>query len=184
MQGDMMISTMRKAESPIQTDTIEGFLFSPEMEKTPNLTVTSGYDCLIRKWVPLCFSILFGKSEGDYENHWRQVFATYEFKSWEDFSDRFPGNKSDMSDALRSSFFKVLHEKSSKDWKREVTDADIIPHYGFCEVHFKRSLSRICRNRGLIKAEEEDSASSNDIWKTQDPNLSGLGPYIQVFFGY
>ena len=73
-QDDDMEEMMKKPTGPFQTDSIEGFVVEVSLEdKQINLTITSMFDVLLQRWVPLCISILFGKSEGDYRQHWQYV---------------------------------------------------------------------------------------------------------------
>ena len=151
MQDNDMISLLQKAESPIQTDTVEGFIYEHDLyEREVNATMTSTFDPILQFWVPVCIYLLFWKSANDYRNHWRQVFSSYESPKWDEFIDIFPGNTSDFSDALRISFFLELKDLALKKWDVSLTDEDIIPVYRFCDVHFERSRRRVAQNHNII----------------------------------
>ena len=157
MQDQDMISILQAAEGPVQTDTVEGFIFDPELrEREVNLTVTSAYDYLLQRWVPVCVSLLFGKSTDDYRNHWKQIFSCYPVSSWDEFVNLFPGNTSDFSDAIRKSFFEELKELAREKWEVDIVDEEIIPLYRFCEVHFQRSRRRISHNHNIIPKDRQD----------------------------
>ena len=68
LQDDHMLEISSICGGPLQTDTVEGFLSEPKLtgSREPNLTVTSGCDIVLEKWVPLTISILFGKRGEDY----------------------------------------------------------------------------------------------------------------------
>ena len=69
MQDDDMIRLMKDADGPLETDTVEGFLCEPNLEgkSEPVLTITSAYDFLLTRWVPIVYSIMIGRTAGDYQ---------------------------------------------------------------------------------------------------------------------
>ena len=150
MDDDMM-RLLIQGESPIQTDTIEGFLL-PEANatKSPNITISSCFDVILNCWVPVCVSLLFGKSERDYKNHFNQVFLSFKCESFDEFKEIFPANTSNFSEAMRLEFFSALKDLSRTEWNLEIEDSQIIQFYKFCDVHFKRSMSLVTRNRSVV----------------------------------
>ena len=158
MQDEDMVEILKKGESPLQTDSVEGFLYEPNLKhgQQPNITFTSGYDSTIGRWAPLCISILFGKSKADYMIHWEQVLSCFCFESWDEFEMGFPGNTSDFSDALRLSFFDAVKLKARQEYSEVVDDSRVILLYKFCMVHFQRSRCRISQNRKMVPSDKED----------------------------
>ena len=129
LQDDDMIKQLSEGGSPMQTDTVEGFLVEHSMQKIPNLTITSGYDFILERWVPLVISILFGKTANDYKNHFDYIFANFLRDSWDDFEADFPGNTSDFSAALHKGFQESLKEFAYKKYHVEVTNSDMVKFY-------------------------------------------------------
>jgi len=156
LQHDDMINLLIDGDSPMQTDTVEGFLYEPRMKESqsPNLTITSTYDFTLNRWVPVCVSILFGKSTADYNNHWNHVLTSSNYDSLKDFEDRFPGNTSDFSDALRKSFFESVEHFVSTTFQKKIEKEKIASFYEFCQVHFLRSKSRVAKNRSVVTKEK------------------------------
>lgn len=136
--------------SPLQTDSIEGFVtdgFRPDV----NLCVTSGFDPVIRRTIPLLASILFGKSATHYKAHFRILFRTMDMSTnieeWYEGDRAFVGNTSDFSDAERRGFDLAVHAHCSID---EDIPIDLERLYRCCQVHFKRTLARICHNAAIV----------------------------------
>ena len=134
---------------------VEGFIDEPTMNQQINIAFTSGYDDLLDRWAPLCISILFGKSANDYSLHWKQVFATINANSWEEFKNKFLGNTSDMSDALRVSFSSAIKEHTMNSFGMHPADCESEKMYGFCKVHFERSRKRVGRNAAVISINDQ-----------------------------
>lgn len=120
LQDDDMVQQLKEGESHLQTDTIEGFLHEPKLnsKQKPNLTITTGYNFLLGRWVHLCISILMGKSTNEYKKHWDHVLSVFEFVSLNDFKMRFPGNTSDFSDAIRKGYFESVKDLISIKFSR------------------------------------------------------------------
>ena len=74
-----MVQMLGDSMACIETDTVEGFLVEGinSNKLNPNLTITSGFDPLLKRWVPLLISILFGKSTEDYKVRWEKVFQVF-----------------------------------------------------------------------------------------------------------
>ena len=101
-------------------------------------------------WVPVLISILFGKTASDYHFHFEYLLSCYEFVSWKDFQERFPGNTCDFSDALRIGFFDAVKNLARDNFSEEVDDEQIRSFYCFCNVHFQRSRARITSNHRIV----------------------------------
>lgn len=126
-QDDDMQKMMKVPTGPFQTDSIEGFVEELSCEeKQINLTITSIFDMLIQRWVPICISMLFGKSAGDYRQHWKQVFSCIKGDNWEEFDKNFIGNTSDMSDAIRKAFYAEYKDMARKKFGKELTEEDVL----------------------------------------------------------
>ena len=150
-QDDDMQEMMKVPTGPFQTDSIEGFVEEASLEeKQINLTITSMFDILLQRWVPICISILFGKSEGDYRQHWEQVFSCIDGDNWEAFDKNFIGNTSDMSDAIRNAFYSKYKNIAKTKFGKDLTEEDILKKYKFFMVHFKRSQLRVANNHAVV----------------------------------
>ena len=66
---DGMNDLILKGNTSFQTDTIEGVVLSIYFQGEMNITMTSGWDYLLDKHVPLVVTILCGKSARDYKEH-------------------------------------------------------------------------------------------------------------------
>jgi hypothetical protein len=150
MQNDDMMRILNAAQSPMQTDSVEGFILDHDVSGDPNVTISSMFDMDLQKWVPVCISILFGKSALHYEQHWSSVFSCINGIFWDEFMEEFPGNTCDFSDALRIGFTNALKDLF------DVDDRDINSLHNFCDVHFQQSRSRVSRNSGIIPSEKEE----------------------------
>ena len=153
---DEMEKLLLEANTCLETDSVEGFIEEPAIKKNINVTFTSGYDALLDRWVPLCISILFGKTEADYKNHCKEVFKSYKVGSWKEFKTLFPGNVCDMSDALRKSFFSTMKDHCTSFFGQVPTQDEIGHMYGVCKVHFERSRRRVATNRSVVSIDKED----------------------------
>ncbi len=125
MQNQDMIELVQLADSPLQTDSVEGFIVDADFEGQINVTFSSAFDCCLQKWVPVCISILFGKTSEHHKAHWSQMFQCCEDDTWKGFLDHFPGNTSDFSDAMRNGFFEAVKAMSKTRFNLSVMDEDI-----------------------------------------------------------
>ena len=67
LHADDMLEIISRNTPCLETDTIEGFLKEDVgNEKAPNLTVTSAFDTILQRWVPVTITVLSGKSALDY----------------------------------------------------------------------------------------------------------------------
>ena len=155
MQTAFMKTRLSARESSLETDSVEGFI-EDEHCSTVNLAITSGYCPTVNRNVPLLLSILFGKSAAHYEQHFSWLFKTmdmsYNFEEWSNDENGFPGNTCDFSDAERSGF-----EAAIRTYCSIIADTplDFNMHFRCCNVHFKRTLSRIARNAAVIPPSKE-----------------------------
>ena len=151
LQDKGMTRMVKEAASCLGTDTIEGFLHEPNAPpKKYNMTVTSGYDHLLHRWVPLQISILFGKSAEDYKKHWDYFLPQYECTSWREFKNKFTGNTSDFADAIKKGFCMSLAELAAKVFKVELQEHDMGMFYKCCRVHFARSRTRVSKISSVV----------------------------------
>jgi len=82
------------------------------------MTMTSTW-CPIRDTqVPILISIIMNKTKESYKIHWDFYFSIYGqlCPTIEVFLDRFPGNTSNFSDAIRKGFFIALYEYCMKTY--------------------------------------------------------------------
>ena len=69
-----------------------------------NVTFTSMFDIIIQRTIPVCVSIMYGKSAAHYKKRFDQVMASLSDEDYEEFKINFLGNSSDFSDAVRIVF--------------------------------------------------------------------------------
>ena len=79
LQDKAMLELLLDGRSPLQTDTVEGFVHKKSFvaKNLVNLTVTSGYDSILKRWIPLLISVLFGKAVNDYKVHFEYLLSLY-----------------------------------------------------------------------------------------------------------
>ena len=160
-QDQEMKQLLELGQSPLLTDTVEGFILEPSFASEINVTMTSTLDPALNRFVPVLISILFWKSKADYKIHWCQVLKPFKCTSWEDFKNQFPGNTSDMSDAIRKAFVSELQQLGREHWKETPPTLDIASVFRFCEVHFQRSRARISKNRAVVPLEMLDKFNAS-----------------------
>ena len=151
LQTDDMINQIKNCRnSPFQSDSIHKMVLDENFPGEINITFTSMLDIILERTVPICISIMYGKSALHYEKHFDRVFACMEEKTYNEFKSKFLGNTSDFSDAERIGFFVSLKKYIKAKYDLDVTDDDLVPFYRFCNFHFKQSVTRIARNSGVI----------------------------------
>jgi hypothetical protein len=163
IQTDVMAEAIQKCMSPLETDSIEGFV-QDEDTKNANVTMTSGFHDGIQRTMPFLVSILFGKTQKHYEEHFFHLFESFKFKTFQEFHKHFPGNTCDFSDAERNGFQSALIRLFP-----EASKARMVDYYRFCEVHFKRTLSRVKRNAAIVDPCKQREFY-NDVLKLLDVN--------------
>ena len=106
--------------SSLQTDTIEGFVADKECPNA-NVTMTTAFNCVLNRNVPVVISILMGKTEHHYKAHFTALFQAMnlstDFGSWE---GEFPGNTCDFSDAERAGFQAAVRQYCHIDEEEEI----------------------------------------------------------------
>ena len=144
-------------EFPYQTDSVHDFVdetsfinLSKDSDEV-NVTLTSTYDKILQKAVPVVISIMFGKTSLHYKCHFLALFKNMKLQtSYDDFMKYIPGNTCDFSDAERDGFFNALQEHIKMNYNVNVDHKDLLHLYRFCEVHSKRSFTRILKKFPLL----------------------------------
>ena len=108
MQSNYMKTVIHEHASSLQSDTMEGVLSEPDWNGTLDIHITSQFDQVIQRWVPVLISIMFGRSKKDFAEHWSKLLECYPTDSWEEFEKTFPGVTVDWSDALGLSFLDTI----------------------------------------------------------------------------
>ena len=129
------------------------------------MTMTSTW-CPIRDTqVPILISIIMNKTKESYKIHWDFYFSIYGqlCPTIEVFLDRFPGNTSDFSDAIRKGFFIALYEYCMKKYGKVLLKESKKLLYRYCEVHFKRNLTRIARISKVINLDRKHYFKSQEL---------------------
>jgi len=154
LQDEKMIELAKKGEFPMETDTVESYFLEKNnvATKQPNLTITSTYDPVAERWVPIQISVLFGRTIKDYRRHWDALIPLIctDYESWEDVKLNFPGNTSDFADAIMTSFFQSMREYLKNTYDVTVPDADLNDFYDYCRVHFKRHIESISKLQHIV----------------------------------
>ena len=143
---------IKELSSSMQTDTIEGFLVDPDCPNA-NVTMTSAYDIVVDRTIPLVISILFGKKKENYQPHFAVIFKKMELptdvREWE---SSFPGNTCDFSLAEKAGFQAACRQHCPNNKEEDFVWEKL---YHCCSVHFKRTLNRIVKNQSLIAPEHK-----------------------------
>ena len=150
VQTPFMKERLMARESSLQTDSVEGFIVDDNCPAI-NLAITSGHCLLLSRHVPLLISILIGKTANHYECHFRSLFTTLnlppELAKWSSGDNAFPGNTCDFSDAERFGFEQALRAHCAIPTDKSL---ELNKHFRCCQVHFKRTLTRVARNSALV----------------------------------
>ena len=155
-----MIKLLQNAPNPLQTDTIEGFIESVYFKGEINVTITSTWCPVRQTQIPVLITILFNKSKNSYSIHWDHLFTIFgeSTESINDFCDKFPGNTSDFSDAIRAAFQQSIQKFLEARFPNEKISKQLMEElYRFCEVHFKRNLNKMASiSRAVHPSQKED----------------------------
>lgn len=156
--SDGMKDLIREAPNPISTDSIEGFVESVFFKGEMNVTVTSTWDPVMQTQVPVLISLLMNKSAESYKIHWDYYFFFYgeQCNSLTDFFDNFPGNTSDTSDAIRLGFNAAIQDYCQEKFVATLSEGQLNSIYRYCEVHFKRNLTRVANVSRAVDPQKKD----------------------------
>jgi len=178
MQNKGMLKLLSEMASPMQTDSVHGFVYyhsdalpqsflyeskDPALRSKAdysneeiNITFTSIFDDVLGRTVPVLVSLLFGKTADHYKAHFLQLFESLQVSTFEEFEEKFKGTTADMSAAELGGFMQALREFVEVKFGKEHTHkANVQKFYKFCRVHFIRSLTRVARNGAVIQPREE-----------------------------
>eukprot|EP00474_Spongospora_subterranea_P007818 CRZ08276.1 hypothetical protein [Spongospora subterranea] len=153
IQTEFMKTRACDLESSMQTDSVHGFVQDIHFEEV-NVTFTSAYCPIIQRTIPLVISIMFGKSQYHYKAHFLVLLQSFAFHNLDEFLEGFPGMTCDFSDAERVGFELAIRDHFMIP---EFQPLPLEKIYRFCEVHFKRSLTRVRRNGAIVSPEKEMS---------------------------
>src|SRR5690349_15987286 len=122
--------------SAVQTDTIEGFVVDTDCP-VANVTMTTGFCAVLDRNIPFCISLLMGKTAAHYAAHFKTVFRFMEMPTdlllW---TDSFPGNTCDFSDAERAGFELALRNHCNVATESSI---NIDQFYKCCSVTFQKN---------------------------------------------
>lgn len=150
-QTDFMKEQAATTKTCMQSDSVHGFIFDDHFQDI-NVTFTSTFCPIIQRTVPVVISIMFGKTQGHYQAHFQVLLQSLPYRTWQEFTDQFPGMTCDFSDAERAGFELALRAFYNVAEHEEI---QLENHYRFCEVHFKRSLTRVRRNGAIVPHAKE-----------------------------
>ena len=135
VQNQGMTHLLQSCGSPMQTYSI-GSTFDGEI----NMTFTSMFDDTLNQWAPVLTSVLFSKTVVEaHTQHWNELVCKMKASDCDVQSGAFPGDASDVSDALGISFFSSLKAMAQKSFIRELSNDAILPLCAFHLAHFNRS---------------------------------------------
>jgi hypothetical protein len=138
-----------------------------------DIQFTSGYDCVLRRWVPVLISVIFGRTKKHFAAHWKWLFESYGCQDdWQQFTTLFPGLTLDWSDAEGESFLDELVSFA----KGQASRSDVLSYLRKCDVHFKRSLTRVVRN-GRIAATSEAAEEFRHLVSTMQLPTTTVGQF-------
>lgn len=146
IQTAFMRDRAKSVDCCMQSDSVHGFI-SDDHFKEINVTFTSIYCQIVRRTIPLVITVLFGKTQFHYERHFLVLFKSLPFKSWKEFEEGFGGMTCDFSEAERLGFESALREHFALDIDKDI---GLERYYRFCEVHFKRTLTRVRSNSAYV----------------------------------
>ncbi|XXQ31559.1 Uncharacterized protein PBTT_02017 [Plasmodiophora brassicae] len=172
IQTNFMRERLKARESALQSDSIEKLHIigaSRDAYRNATITMTTGHCPLLQRNIPVLISLLYGKSADHYAFHFDSLFQSMQMpRNLDEWGDTFPGNTCDFSDAERAGFETALREYCSIP---DDVDVHMERYYRFCEVHFKRTLSRVTNNHALVPSSEQKACYKNlvSLLKQTDP---------------
>lgn len=149
------------AASPVtgfSTDSIEGFVESRFFKGEINVTMTSTWCPVLRTQAPVLISILCRKSSNSYGIHWDLFFpfAGKNSSSLDEFYDSFPGNTSDFSEAIKSSFMSSVDKFCHEKFQRLLSDKQKRDLYRYCAVHYLRNVNRVAKISAVVHPKQRE----------------------------
>ncbi|GJJ75005.1 hypothetical protein EMPS_07363 [Entomortierella parvispora] len=96
-------------------------------------------------------TIHLGKTSEHYKKHFLAVFDVLNYRDWDDFDENFPGMTCDFADAERIGFKDAVLERF------DIAPEDFVleRYFGYCIVHYERSVVRIRKNGAIIPPGKE-----------------------------
>ncbi|GJJ71561.1 hypothetical protein EMPS_03911 [Entomortierella parvispora] len=115
------------------------------------VTVTSAFSDFVDRTVPITMTIHLGKTSEHYKKHFLAVFDVLNYRDWDDFDENFPGMTCDFADAERIGFKDAVLERF------DIAPEDFVleRYFGYCIVHYERSVVRIRKNGAIIPPGKE-----------------------------
>jgi hypothetical protein len=150
------------AASPVtgfSTDSIEGFVESRFFKGEINVTMTSTWCPVLCTQAPVLISVLCQKSSNSYSIHWDLFFpfAGKNSTSLDEFYESFPGNTSDFSEAIKSSFMSSVDKFCHEKFQRLLSDQQKRDLYRYCGVHYLRNVNRIAKISAVVHPSKRDA---------------------------
>ena len=148
MQSQYMVEVLREGMSGLQSDTVEGVIDDSDYPSgNIAIHITSAYDRLLERWVPVLISIIFGRTKEHYMEHWKNLFKSYGDdvnQSWESLCQTFPGVTVDWSTALgHQSFIECLLCHRKAFGFKNIQRKDVLFSFKEYHVHFMQSKTLI-----------------------------------------
>jgi hypothetical protein len=131
----------------LQTDTIHKAVSIAEIDAY--LCCTSGYSPTLRKYTPLFASIFFGQTAEHFEIHFDYLFSLLKLKEENGELKDFGGMTCDFSTAELNGF--------KAAFLKHFPQLNPLEYFHTCEVHFKRSLTRVQRINSVIPSAHKDT---------------------------
>ena len=139
----------------LQTDALESFVKSPD---NGVLCITSGYSEIVGRTIPLLYSLLLGKTEQHYCQHFRHLFKSLSMKLQPENDKSGPSllwscMVMDFSVAQLNAFyseFKLAIIASNPEIP-DVASSDLANSYiRGCQIHYFRSLVRVSKIGAVV----------------------------------
>ena len=158
MQSDYMRKVLNESVTGFQSNTVEGAMHDMEFVGNMDIHFTSCFDNILRQWVPVLISIVFGRSTTHFSEHWKVFFNSFDDKansSWDSFKAAFPGVSVDWSSALGKSFIITLESHAKSINHASITRDEVRTFVKKCSVHFKRSMLRVAQNGAAVPPSQQ-----------------------------
>lgn len=182
MQSQYMKDVLAEGFSALQSDTVEGVLFEPNYDGFVDLHFTSGYDYVLMRWVPVLVSVIFKRTTEHYSQHCRALFESYPSGGgWKEFEKIFKGVGIDWSTALGDAFRMELCQHANQ-LGHNLDDEGTSSFISRCDVHFKRSYTRIARNGNVVKADQREEFKKlvNALRKSKKASFSSFREAVKA----
>ena len=172
----------------LQSDTVEGVIHDREFDWLIDVHFTSAFDPILQRWVPVLALLIFGRTKQHYKATWNTLLDQLGEKAnslWENLQGSFPGVTADWSDGLCSALLETLMDRARKYGHQTATVDEMNSFLKKCDVHFKRGMTKIARNSGVVPPDEESNFRRFvDDLLDPDTTLDHFNKTVQLIIKY